>query len=71
MNGVCAALEHAHEQGVYHRDLKPHNVMVAKGPVVKLMDFGIARVLNDSPESLTRSGQVVGTLAYWQVLQSC
>ncbi len=64
MEAVCAALEHAHAQGVYHRDLKPHNVMVANGLVVKLMDFGIARVLDDSAASPTRSGQVVGTLAY-------
>jgi formylglycine-generating enzyme required for sulfatase activity/serine/threonine protein kinase len=64
MAGVCSALEYAHAQGVYHRDLKPHNVMVAKGLVVKLMDFGIARVLDDSAGSLTRSGQVVGTPAY-------
>jgi formylglycine-generating enzyme required for sulfatase activity len=64
MQGVCAALEHAHAQGVFHRDLKPHNVMVAKGPVVKLMDFGIARVLEDGRDQLTRSGQVVGTPAY-------
>jgi formylglycine-generating enzyme required for sulfatase activity/tRNA A-37 threonylcarbamoyl transferase component Bud32 len=64
MQGVCAALEHAHAHGVFHRDLKPHNVMVAKGPVVKLMDFGIARVLEDGRDHLTRSGQVVGTPAY-------
>ena len=64
MQAVCAALEHAHAQGVYHRDLKPHNVMVAKGPVVKLMDFGIARVLDDSGGGPTRPGQILGTLAY-------
>jgi formylglycine-generating enzyme required for sulfatase activity len=63
MEGMCSALEHAHAQGVFHRDLKPHNVMVAKG-TVKLMDFGIARVLDDGGEGLTSSGQVVGTLAY-------
>jgi formylglycine-generating enzyme required for sulfatase activity len=64
MLGVCAALEHAHEMGVFHRDLKPQNVMVAKGSVVKLMDFGIARVLEEGRESLTRLGQVVGTPTY-------
>ncbi len=65
MSGVCSSLEHAHAQWVYHRDLKPHNVMVAKGPIIKLMDFGIARVLDNTAEALTtRSGQVLGTLAY-------
>jgi serine/threonine protein kinase len=64
LKGVCDALEHAHRQGVFHRDLKPHNVMVAKGPVVKLMDFGIARVLEEGREQLTQAGQVLGTPVY-------
>jgi formylglycine-generating enzyme required for sulfatase activity len=65
MERVCAALEHAHTQPapVFHRDLKPANVMVGKG-LVKLMDFGIARVLEEGREPVTRAGQAVGTLAY-------
>src|SRR5262249_18217570 len=46
-----------------HRDVKPHNVLVTRD-AIKLMDFGIARELTDSQEHLTRTGQVVGTLAY-------
>jgi serine/threonine-protein kinase len=64
MEGVCAALEHAHTQGVFHRDLKPHNVMVAQGSGIKLMDFGIARVLEEGRDQLTRSGQWLGTPVY-------
>ncbi len=63
---VCAALAHAHERGVIHRDVKPHNVIVraedALGRRAKLMDFGIAS-LAGAP-TLTHSGEVVGTLAY-------
>ena len=61
------ALEHAHARGVIHRDVKPQNVMVVAEPAAgagfaKLTDFGVAHVV--SGDSLTRTGDVVGTLAY-------
>jgi hypothetical protein len=63
---VCEALAHAHERGVVHRDVKPHNVIVRAddgvGRQAKLMDFGIAS-LAGAP-ALTATGEVVGTLAY-------
>jgi hypothetical protein len=63
---VCAALAHAHERGVIHRDVKPHNVIVraedAVGRRAKLMDFGIASL--EGAQALTATGEVVGTLAY-------
>jgi serine/threonine-protein kinase len=54
-------LDYAHQHGIFHRDVKPDNVMVTKGGVVKVMDFGIARI---TESDLTKTGSVMGTPAY-------
>jgi serine/threonine protein kinase len=59
---VADGLAYAHRQGVIHRDIKPANVMITPSGLVKIMDFGIAR-LRDT-QRVTRDGQIVGTLAY-------
>ena len=60
---LMAALQYAHERGVIHRDVKPHNLLVDGDGVPKLTDFGIARLLT-SDHGLTRTGAAIGTPAY-------
>ncbi len=60
---LAASLAVAHEQGVVHRDIKPQNLLLDAAGVLKVMDFGIAR-LADRKSSLTQTGMVVGTPAY-------
>jgi serine/threonine protein kinase len=61
---VCAGLAAAHEAGVVHRDIKPSNLMVTPSLGVKIVDFGIARLLSDNSPRLTLPAQTVGTVAY-------
>jgi len=61
---VCAGLVAAHEAGVVHRDIKPTNLMVTPQLSVKIIDFGIARLLSDNAPRLTLPAQTVGTIAY-------
>lgn len=59
---LAEALQYAHDQGIIHRDLKPENVMLRRDGTVKLMDFGIARFLDEM--HLTVTGALVGSPAY-------
>ncbi len=66
---AAAALSIAHQHGVYHRDVKPGNIMITPEGAVKVTDFGIARALDDS-EELTRTGAVIGTATYFSPEQA-
>lgn len=61
--GVLAPLEYSHRNGIVHRDIKPANVMLTPDGDIKVMDFGIARALEDTG-SLTQTQSVVGTAQY-------
>jgi serine/threonine-protein kinase len=59
---IGGALSHAHSAGIIHRDVKPENVMIRKDGVLKLMDFGIAQVVD--LQRMTVTGQLLGSPAY-------
>ena len=61
--GVLAPLEYSHRNGIVHRDIKPANVMLTPEGDIKVMDFGIARALEDTGQ-LTQTQSVVGTAQY-------
>ena len=58
---VAKALQYAHEKGVVHRDVKPGNIMLLRDGSVKVVDFGIAHLAD---QTITRTGMVLGTVAY-------
>ena len=68
---VAAALGFAHEAGIAHRDIKPANILIGSNGVVKVADFGIARLMNGPAEAnLTQAGSVMGTATYFSPEQA-
>ena len=59
---LCDAIAHAHQAKILHRDIKPENIMISSDGVIKLMDFGIARMMDE--ERMTASGSIVGSPAH-------
>ena len=62
--GILEALDYSHQRGIVHRDIKPANVMITDKGDVKVMDFGIARAMDDLGATLTSTWNVVGTAQY-------
>src|SRR5262249_10846025 len=63
---ICDAVEHAHQRGLIHRDLKPGNILVDETGQPKILDFGVARLVDTDAQTSRQTdlGQLVGTLAY-------
>ena len=64
---LCGAIQHAHQKGVIHRDLKPGNLLVGgppDAPCLKVIDFGIAKALDETEVQMTRPGLIMGTPHY-------
>jgi eukaryotic-like serine/threonine-protein kinase len=61
---LARAVHYAHERGILHRDLKPANVLVNREGVLKITDFGMAKILENKPSSPTLSGDILGTPSY-------
>lgn len=59
---ICDGIRHAHEKGIIHRDIKPHNILITNQGIVKVADFGIAQAINN--KTITFGGDVVGSVHY-------
>ena len=70
ISGILTALQVSHRAGVVHRDIKPANVMIGEGDSIKVMDFGIARAVNDNSATQAATAGIVGTAQYFSPEQA-
>ncbi|MDD4776212.1 MAG: protein kinase [Syntrophomonas sp.] len=66
--GVCDGVHHAHEKGIIHRDIKPHNILITAQGMVKVADFGIAQAV--SAGTITYGKNIVGSVHYFSPEQA-
>jgi len=67
---LLGGLAHAHAAGVVHRDVKPNNAIILRDGTLKLVDFGLARLLSDEATAITKTGEMLGTPSYFSPEQA-